>query len=166
MHTASNLLPSIPSTCFLHITLTLAPQVAHTWCLLSGGTDGQLLLWQAESPTESGNQQLSGAAMLAQLVPHMRLAEAALHSSPHWVVGIAAPVQQTDAGVGQGVFVALAQQPLLQVGRHGGRAGWLAPAIGSFPASLLCNHTWPMLQQRQQRKTGHSAWLAEAASDV
>lgn len=53
--------------------------------------------------------------MLAQLVPHMRLTEAALYSSPHWVVGIAAPVQQTDAGVDQGAYVALAQQPLLQV---------------------------------------------------
>lgn len=53
--------------------------------------------------------------MLAQLVPHMRLTEAALYSSPHWVVGVAAPVQQTDAGVDQGAYVALAQQPLLQV---------------------------------------------------
>ena len=91
-------------------------QVSHTWCLLSGGTDGQLLLWRAESPAEAGDQQqLSGAAMLAQLVPHMRLTEAALHSSPHWVQGIACPAQQTDAGVNQGAFVALAQQPLLQV---------------------------------------------------
>lgn len=53
--------------------------------------------------------------MLAQLVPHMRLTEAALYSYPHWVVGVAAPVQQTDAGVDQGAYVALAQQPLLQV---------------------------------------------------
>lgn len=53
--------------------------------------------------------------MLAQLVPHMRLTEAALHSSPHWVQGIACPAQQTEAGVNQGAFVALAQQPLLQV---------------------------------------------------
>jgi hypothetical protein len=52
--------------------------------------------------------------MLAQLIPHMRLTEAALYSSPHWVVGIAAPVQQTDAGVDQGAYVALAHT-LLQV---------------------------------------------------
>lgn len=96
-------------------TITPGPQVAHTWCLLSGGTDGQILLWRAESPPEASDQQLSGAAMLAQLVPHMRLTEAALYSSPHWVVGVAAPVQQTDAGVDQGAYVALAQQPLLQV---------------------------------------------------
>jgi hypothetical protein len=50
-------------------------QVAHTWCLLSGSCDGQVLLWRSEAPADSGDQQLSGAAMLAQLVPHMRLTE-------------------------------------------------------------------------------------------
>jgi hypothetical protein len=38
-----------------------------------------------------------------------------LYTSPHWVLGITCPLQHTDAGVEQGVFVALAQQPLLQV---------------------------------------------------
>lgn len=112
-------------------------------------------MWRAEAPADSGDQQLSGAAMLAQLVPHMRVAEvsvvgadqtthelpfwclvplapkhnciqllfllllsvlqAPLYTSPHWVLSIACPVQHTEAGVEQGAFVALAQQPLQHV---------------------------------------------------
>lgn len=38
-----------------------------------------------------------------------------LYTSPHWVLGITCPLQHTDAGVEQGAFIVLAQQPLLQV---------------------------------------------------
>lgn len=38
-----------------------------------------------------------------------------LYASPHWILSIACPQQQTEAGAAQGAFVVLAQQPLLQV---------------------------------------------------
>lgn len=50
-------------------------QVAHTWCLVSGGSDGQVLLWRAlDGGQLQQNEQVSGAAELARLVPHLQLA--------------------------------------------------------------------------------------------
>jgi hypothetical protein len=48
------------------------------------------------------------------------LPQAPQFTSPHWILGIACPLQQTEAGLDQGAFVALAQQPLQQV-RLGGK---------------------------------------------
>src|SRR5512147_2673876 len=41
--------------------------------------------------------------------------QAPLYTSPHWVLSIACPMQHTEAGVEQGAFIALAQQPLQHV---------------------------------------------------
>ena len=41
--------------------------------------------------------------------------QAPLYTSPNWVLAMACPLQLTEAGVEQGVFLVLAQQPLQQV---------------------------------------------------
>lgn len=58
------------------------------------------------------------------LVPAAWLPQAPQFTSPHWILGIACPLQQIEAGLDQGAFVALAQQPLQQVRWDG--VAWVA----------------------------------------
>lgn len=60
--------------------------------------------------------------------------QAALYTSPHWILGITCPLIQTEVGATQGAFVVLAKQPLLQVPISRSAVADTATAIGASAA--------------------------------
>ncbi|WIA31183.1 hypothetical protein OEZ86_001188 [Tetradesmus obliquus] len=144
-------------TLYGHTAAVTCVAAVHSF-LVSGGADGAVLLWK---PADSG--------LLA--IPQFQLV-AKLFSSEHWVLSLSCRLQPSEAGAAQGIFVAVANQPLLRLQldkwavQQAGRAGSSSQLVQSCCQAQFFaqSNTGDFIPRPAKRCTEHSDQPAAASA--
>uniref|UniRef100_A0A383VUZ7 Uncharacterized protein n=1 Tax=Tetradesmus obliquus TaxID=3088 RepID=A0A383VUZ7_TETOB len=143
-------------TLYGHTAAVTCVAAVHSF-LVSGGADGAVLLWK---PADSG--------LLA--IPQFQLV-AKLFSSEHWVLSLSCRLQPSEAGAAQGIFVAVANQPLLRLQldkwavQQAGRAGSSQLVQSCCQAQFFAqSNTGDFIPRPAKRCTEHSDQPAAASA--